>query len=130
MKTWIPALLFGVCLLPAPAVCAGPARVTWSEFAARVKPGCAIRMALPDGTQIEGRLLAVRADSMDLDVKKTSNKQAHPKGAATLERRSVRVVEVRPGRWKGRLIGTVAPLAAGGAMLAAAAIGSDESAFY
>lgn len=104
-------------------------RVTWSEFSTRMTPKCTIRMVLPDGTHIEGRPLQVKPDAIDVRISRTSNKQAHRKGDAAIPRESVSVVEVRNPRWKGKLIGTLAPIGVGAAILAAGVAanqGSDD----
>ena len=85
----------------------------------RVTPRHTIRMVLPDGTRVEGYPLQAKPDALDIYVTRTSNKQAHPKGNATITRESLSVVQVRSPRWKGKLIGTLAPIGAGVALLAA-----------
>ena len=113
--------LFCALLLSfAPVARAATERVTWNEFSAKVTPEHTIRMVLPDGTRIEGHPLQIKPDSLDLRVTRTSNKQAHPKGAATVPRKSVSVVQVRSPRWAGKLIGTLVPIAAGAAILGSA----------
>lgn len=104
-------------------------RITWAEFSTKATPVNKIRMVLPDGTHVEGYTLTAKPDGLDFNVTRTSNRQAHPKGKATIPRASVSAVDMRPPRWKGRLIGTLVPIAAGVAMFAAAS-GAEEGPFY
>jgi hypothetical protein len=129
-RSWFLELSFASLL--ASSLHAEPlARLTWDAFGAQAaRPGSAIRMVLPDGTQIEGRLVSYRPEAMDLSVYRTSNKQAHPKGLVTIPRKDVSVVEIRARRHKGRLIGTLVPLGLGAAMLAGGQAQSDEGIFY
>src|SRR5947209_6070170 len=104
-------------------------RITWNEFSTQVTPRHTIRLVLPDGTHIEGKPLQVTPDSISAKVTRTSNKQAQPKGSATIPRQSVSVVEVRSPRYAGKLIGTLVPIAAGAAIAAggfAASQGTDD----
>ena len=97
----------------------GPPRLTWAEFSAKLTPKHTVRMVLPDGTHIEGAVRQVKPDALDIHVTRTSNRQTHPKGDATIPRESLSVVDVRSPRWKGKLIGTLVPIGAGAAILAA-----------
>ncbi len=129
-KSWFPTL-FCASLLASSLHAEPPARLTWDAFGAQAtRPGCSIRMVLPDGTQIEGRLVSFRPEAVDLSVYKTSNKQAHPKGLITIPRKNVSVVEIRAKRRKGRLIGTLVPIGLGAAMLAGGLTQSDEGILY
>lgn len=86
--------------------------VRWSELAA-VAEGKKIALVLPDGAELRGRVTAVQADTLVLDVSKTSDKTAHPKGSATLPRSSVRSFTVGRTGWKWRAIGTAIGLGGG-----------------
>ncbi|MBL8293263.1 MAG: hypothetical protein JNN08_15555 [Bryobacterales bacterium] len=122
--------LLCACLFASPLNAKPLARLTWDAFGAQARPGCSIRMVLPDGVQIEGHLVSFRPEAMDLSVYKTSNKQAHPKGFITIPRKNVSVLEMRARRYKGRLIGTLVPIGLGGAMLAGGLTQSDEGILY
>jgi hypothetical protein len=102
-------------------------RVTWSEFSTKVTPRHAIRMVMPDGTHIEGYPLQAKADALDIHVTRTSNKQAHPEGNATIPRESVSVVQMRRPRRAGKLIGALAPIGVGAAIMAAGIAGNQGS---
>ena len=128
-KSWF-STLFCASLLASSLYAEPLARLTWDALGAQARPGCSIRMVLPDGMQIEGRLVSFRPEAMDLSVYKTSNKQAHPKGLITIPRKNVSVVEIRAKRHKGRLIGTLVPIGLGAAMLAGGLAQSDEGILY
>lgn len=95
-----------------------PKRVTWGEFCSTVNEKTTIRMALPDGAIVEGRVLRTRPDGLDVHVTRTSNPQAHPKGDASISRALLSTVEIRRPHRKGKLIGTLVPLGVGSALAA------------
>jgi len=134
MRLALAIALFVSCLA-APSA-AQTNQLTWDRFHDTIGPSHVVRLVLPDGTALQGRPLAVHADGMDIQITKTSAKGLHPKGKETLPRNALRVVEVRSPRSKGRLIGTLVPLAAGAALMASAnacegrSIGFGESCFY
>ncbi|MBI2819981.1 MAG: hypothetical protein HYX73_08380 [Acidobacteria bacterium] len=69
----------------------------WSEIAPLIVDR-EIALALPDGTYIRGKALAVQADALEMDVKKTSDSRLHPKGHTTIPRASASVIELRQMR--------------------------------
>jgi hypothetical protein len=85
----------------------------WSEIPSVV--GHEVALVLPDGTSIRGKVLAVQADALAMDVKKTSDKRLHPKGRTTISRSSISVIELRQMRRFriGRLVGGLAGWAGG-----------------
>ncbi len=125
---WI--LLFTFTLAALNAADPASARISWSDFSMRVTPRHTIRMVLPDGTHVEGYPLHAKPDALDIYVTRTSNKQAHPKGNATISRESLSVVQVRSPRRMGKLIGTLAPIGAGVALLAVGGTSHIEGDFY
>ena len=78
---------------------------SWTELPIFIV-GREIALALPDLTYVQGKALAIRADGLDMDVKKTSDGKLHPKGKTSIPRASVSVIELRTKR-RGRF-----PLAA------------------
>lgn len=123
--TWI--LLFVLTQAALNAADAPAARITWDDFSRRVTPERTVRMVLPDGTNVEGYVLQAKPDAIDIYVTHTSNKQAHPKGNATISRESLSVVQVRSPRHIGKLIGTLAPIGVGAAIAAAGIAGNQGS---
>ena len=125
---WI--LLFTLTLAVLNAADSASNRITWGDFSMMVTPRHTIRMVLPDGTHVEGYPLQAKPDALDIYVTRTSNKQAHPKGNATISRESVSVVQVRSPRRIGKLIGTLVPVGVGVALLAAGGTNHIEGDFY
>lgn len=75
-------------------------RSTWSELS-RMIAGMNIRMTLPDGVTIRGRVFEVRPDELVIDVRRTSNRRLHQKGRTGIPRSDVSAIELfarrRPG---------------------------------
>ncbi len=94
-----------------------PAAMSWSDLAQSVEPDWTIRVVLPDGTAVEGKPARFEPDGLSMRVVHTSNKSLHPKGEITIPRAQVRVIGIRRNGHKGRLIGTLVPVAAGIAMI-------------
>lgn len=128
MKSCFLALLFAT-LLPS-SLYSQPSRLTWDAFGAHARAESSIRLVLPDGVRVEGRVAGFRPEAIDLSVYKSSNKQAHPKGLITIPRRNVSVIEIRAKRHTGRLIGTLVPIGLGAALLAGGLAQSDEGILY
>ena len=63
-------------------------------------------MVLPDGTDIEARILAVSSAALVIEVKKTSNRQTYAKGRISIPRSSVSVLRFTQVRGRWRAIGT------------------------
>jgi hypothetical protein len=97
-------------------------RLEWRDLD-RVIRGSRISLVLPSGIRLEGDVVAVESDELILNVHKTSNKHAYPKGYATVPRPEVtrcRVVQKRGYTWKA--VGTV--LGASGGLAVAIPVGS------
>ena len=118
-------IVLGLLLLPdlnqSHALAAEPQQVqlAWSEVSPLIE-GQEIALVLPDATHLQGKVLAVRPDSLDLDVKKTANSRLHPKGQTSIPRSSVSLIELRKMRKFpiGAIAGGVAGVV-GGAFLGA-----------
>ncbi|MCX6630725.1 MAG: hypothetical protein NTW28_24175 [Candidatus Solibacter sp.] len=63
-------------------------RLEWRDLNRMVR-GRNIDIALPSGIQLNGRVTSVEEDALMLDVRKTSNKRAYPKGRAVVPRPEV-----------------------------------------
>ena len=89
-------------LVIAAAICATPDRALAQDFETRpwseilIVVGRNIALSLPDG-YVEGKATAVTPDALVLDVQATSNKDAYPKGRATIARSLVSVIRMRRG---------------------------------
>jgi hypothetical protein len=62
--------------------------LTWEELAGFLVER-QISLALTDGTKLQGEVLAVRSDSLVMDVRKSSRKPAFPTGQTEVARASV-----------------------------------------
>ena len=84
---------------------ARPLELKWGELAPTIQ-GHPVELTLTGGTRVSGDVAAIRDDVMVLDVKKTSDAKAYPKGNASIPRGSIQLVELkRSGAW-GKTLGT------------------------
>ena len=90
-----------------------PLELKWGELSPIIG-GQQVQLVLPEGTAIQGEAIAVREEALVMDVKRTSNAKAYPKGSATIPRASITLIQVerRRGSW-GRKIGTVVGVLSG-----------------
>ena len=70
--------------------------------------GRRVALVLPNGVRIEGKPIAVHPDSLELDIAKTSDARAEPKGKTSIPRSSVSALELKKRRIIGRIVGTAA----------------------
>ena len=106
---------------------AGPlSEVEWSRTP-EAFVGKNMIVQLSGGTRIEGSWLSVEPTSFRMNVTKTNNPKAAPKGFQTLQRASLGTVRMRTHRVRGRLIGTAVGMIGIG-NLGAAASGSFDGA--
>jgi hypothetical protein len=69
--------------------------------------GRRVRVLMPDGTRIEGKATALEVDALAIEVSKTSNRKAYPKGRFLVSRATLRAVDVvQPSTVYGRIICT------------------------
>jgi hypothetical protein len=94
-------------------------RLEWRDLD-RMVHGKNIDVTLPSGIRLKGRVMAIEQDAMTLDVSKTSNKRAYPKGRSVVPRAEVtrfRLARREEHRWSAIGAGI------GGAIGVMAAIG-------
>jgi hypothetical protein len=110
MLRWI-ALTMGL-LLPATAPCADPPkpsarafRLQWRDLE-RLTKGRRIAIELPSGIKLQGDVTAVEPDELVLNVTKTSNRRAYPKGRAIVPRPEVTRLRILRTRHTWRIAGT------------------------
>jgi hypothetical protein len=101
------AVLAAAALAAPPQDSRGPAprvvRLQWRDLD-RLTRGRSISLVLPSGIELGGIVASVEKEELILDVRKTSNKQAYPKGRATVPRPEVkrcRVVTKNSHTWAG-----------------------------
>ncbi len=91
-----------VLLLAAIALAAPPPRhLKWGDLE-RLARGRVIALELPSGIKLQGEAIAFQEDQLVLDVRKTSDKHAYPKGRGVVPRPEVqRLRVVKTGNtWK------------------------------
>ena len=77
----------------------------WSELGQAVA-GRTVQMVLPDETSLKGPVLNVTSEVLEIQIKKTSNRKAYPKGRFSVPRSSVSVLQLRAVKGFWRAIGT------------------------
>ena len=126
----IHTVFFATFLLTQSLSAADPKELSlrWSELEPAVAGG-KVRIVLPNGPRIEGRVVAVEPQALRIRITKTSDRNVHPKGETLIPRTAVSVVQVVRFGVRWRIFGTVTgPLlvAAAGASAAALGIGRVE----
>jgi len=134
-KTWAWAwAAFCAVNLSAAAAATNRMEVHWNQLSSLIL-GREVSLVLPGGTDIAGDVIAVRADSLALDVRKTSNEKVQPKGESAIPRASITTLQLRErkgvgGRVLGVVVGAIVGMVAGGETVAhttyneAAAVGT------
>jgi hypothetical protein len=85
-------LALAYCVPRSIAGTGGERRVNWDGLAAIV--GRQVRVVMPDGAHIEGSVTGLETDALAVDIHKTSNRKAYPKGHFLLPRATLRAVDV------------------------------------
>jgi hypothetical protein len=83
---------------------------TWEGLSAIV--GQKVKVVMPVGAQIQGKATAVETDALAIEILKTSNKAAYPKGKYLVPRATLKAVDVERPTKQWRILCT-----AGGAAL-------------
>ncbi len=118
---WIRGLVVSLAILfviPLPAVGAALQHVKWEGLWAVV--GQTVSIAMPGGAVITGKATGVESDALVVDVKKTTDPKACPKGTLRVPRATLHVFRVRNEGRKFRILGTALGGSAGFASGAAA----------
>ena len=92
-------------------------RLQWRDLE-RMTRGRRISLTLPSGVRLQGQVASVAPDELALDVVKTSDKRAYPKGRAIVPRPEVQRFRIFETRRTWRILGTVI----GGSVGAAVAV--------
>jgi hypothetical protein len=96
-------------------------RKSWSELSQEVRSEWTVRLFLPDTTVVEGKGARFTEEGVVLQVVRSSNPRAHPIGALTVPRSSVKTLDLRRNRLRGQVLGFTIPLVAGSAIAGAGA---------
>ncbi len=118
-KNWATslALLLAVPLL---ADAAAPMHVKWEGLTVVV--GHTVSIAMPGGAVIAGKATSVESDALVVDVKKTSDRTAYPKGVVRVPRATLHRFEMQTKGKVGRIVGTPLGLIVGGVVGGVAAL--------
>src|ERR1035441_7408461 len=95
------ALLLAVPLL---ADAAALMHVKWEGLTVVV--GNTVSIAMPGGAVITGKATSVESDALVVDVKKTSDRTAYPKGVVRVPRATLHRLEMQAKGKVGRIVGT------------------------
>ena len=101
--------LAGFCLLGLSPAIAGTSKVEvpWDRLSPLIL-GHTVNLVLPGGTAVTGEVIAVRADSLSMEVRKTSDAKVQPKGSASIPRASVTTLQLTEAKGMGgRVLGVV-----------------------
>lgn len=79
--------------------------LTWGELS--TLNGRTIRMTMPEAAVITGKLTAVEPEGLVLQIQKTTDKMAYPKGRFVVPRAQVKTLDILSKRRRGRVIGTI-----------------------
>ena len=85
-----------------------------------------IRIVMPDGTRIEGKATELEADALAVQVGKTTNENAYPKGRLLVPRATLKSFDIGNSTHRWRVIGTAMGYTGGiavGALMGLAASG-------
>jgi hypothetical protein len=87
-------------------------RLQWQDLD-RLAHGHRADLVLPNGAVLGGKVLAVESDALVLDLKKTSDKKAWPKGCASIPRAQVSHLRITKVKSTWRTTGAAIGLAVG-----------------
>jgi hypothetical protein len=104
-----------------------PQRLTWEELPQLV--GKQVSIALYDGGAVSGKVREVQADALLIEVSKSTNSVAYPKGPMRVPRATLHVLDLHGKGFKYRVIGTALGFAAGTACGVGVAIGVQGGLF-
>jgi uncharacterized membrane protein YoaK (UPF0700 family) len=90
--------------VPLLAGAAAPIHVKWEGLT--VVTGNTVSIAMPGGAVISGKATGVEADALVVDVKKTSDRTAYPKGVVRVPRATLHRFEMLTNGKVGRIVGT------------------------
>ncbi len=100
-------------------------RLNW-EMTTSMIEGKRVRLALPNGSMVEGKVLSARGDSLTVDVRKSLEKRKQPKGPVTIPRSGLHAMQIQKVTVRGRVGGSILGGLFGLAIGTGAAINASE----
>ena len=115
-------LACALCFTPAVQASASQLELKWNELGP-VIAGHQVKLVLPGGAEIQGEAIAVREDTLLLNVKKTSDRKSYPRGQSAIPRAAVTTLQFETirgsgGRTIGVIVGALGGLILGGDLVA------------
>ena len=95
-------------------------QLSWDELFNIV--GRKVRITMPEGEMIEGKVVTIESESFMVDVKKTTNGTTYPKGKFNIQRGSLDSFELNKPTKRWRRFGTFVGLVTG--IIAGVAVGN------
>ncbi len=87
-------------------------KLKWSELSGHIT-GHKVSLTSPDGHYLEGEVISVQSDTLEMNVSKTSDRKAVAKGKHSFPRSSIPQIGLKTKRARGRIIGVSAGLGVG-----------------
>jgi hypothetical protein len=120
------ALVVSMCLLTAQASAETNLGRRWNELAPLIT-GKRVWLRLNGGVRIAGTVREVDSLGLKVDITKTSNRKAYPRGLASIPRSEVPTIQLnKPAGHKGLIIGGAVGVGFGATMGGLTVAGSDE----
>ena len=107
-----------LCLTAGLEATPGELKLRWSELPGHIS-GHKISLSLPDGHYVEGKVISVQSDTLEMNISKSSDRKAIPKGKHSFPRLSISQVGLKTKRIRGRIIGVSSGLAVSAGSIAA-----------
>jgi hypothetical protein len=92
-------------LLAAPVFAASPEELTWNELS--TLSGRTVRIVMPSSAVLSGKLTAPSPEGLVIQVEKTTDKKAYPKGRFVVPRGDLKTFQVVSKRKMFRTIGAI-----------------------
>jgi len=115
-------LACALCFAPAVPASASQLEMKWKELGSMII-GRQVKLVLPGGAEIQGEAIALREDTLLLNVKKTSDRKSYPRGQNAIPRASVTTLQFETvrgpgGKTIGVIVGALGGLILGGDLVA------------
>lgn len=103
-RVFAPLLLAVALMSPAETGRHQVTKRTWDELAREVQSYWTVRIALADGTVVEGRSAEFDTTGLKILVEKTSDNRLHGKGPIFIPRNEVTALDIRTNQPVGRAV--------------------------